>query len=60
MTNIFLAWDRRKNCGGVKIVLFDPTPPPMCVVNGQETTNRLTVKIKLEKKFNASKRVPLL
>ena len=46
MTNIFLTWDRRKNCGGVKLVLLDPNPPPMC---GQwpktKNTNRLTVKI---------------
>ena len=24
MTNIFLTWDRRKNGGGVKLVLLDP------------------------------------
>ena len=50
MTNIFLTWDRRKICGGVKLVLLDPNPPPMC---GQwpknKNTKRLTVKIKLEK-----------
>ena len=50
MTNIFLTWDRRKICGGVKLVLLDPNPPPM---RGQwpknKNTKRLTVKIKLEK-----------
>ena len=49
MTNIFLTWDRCKNCGGVKLVLLDQSPLPMC---GQwpknKNKNRLTVKIKLE------------
>ena len=48
--NIFLTLDRCKNCGEVKLVLLYPNPLPMC---GQwlknKNTNRLTVKIKLEK-----------
>ena len=50
MTNIFLTWDRRRNCGGVKLVLLDPYPPPIVwSMAKNKNTNRLTVKIKLEK-----------